>query len=185
MPFDLKVKEDPQDIKVVAKQKHVKKIKLVISKTLEGNVIIKDHDQINIIVMPEKGKILALPKGEYSEEVYAYQDKLFDYLLRNGVIVPDSVNGGNIYGSIEAKFPMEKKYEEEPLDVILYNIDRYIETHRQESAIKKKYIDDIENELLNPDGDHTTDLGEIPQERTKGSIPKWGYPVRGMYRYNY
>ena len=42
----------------------LKKIKLSIGKTLDGNILITDHQNMNVIVMPDKGIILAIPKGE-------------------------------------------------------------------------------------------------------------------------
>ena len=105
--------------------------------------------------------------------------------MTNGVITPDSIIGGNIYGSMEAKFAIEKKGEEEPLDVVLLNLYNFISKDKAEFSIRKRFIDDLEKELLNPDEESSTDLGEIPQEKFKGSIPKYGFPTRGIYRYNY
>lgn len=185
MPFQLKVLDNVEDLKIVAKEKEVKKIKLQIGKTLDGNILIKDHQSINVIIMPDKGKILAIPKGEFSDEVYTDQDQLFHHLLTQGVITPDSVVGGSIYGSLEAKYNMEKKGEEEPLDVVLLNVDAFISKDKAEYSIRKQYIDQLEKELLAPDEETSTDLGEVPQEKFKGSIPKYGFPTRGIYRYNY
>lgn len=185
MPFQLKVLDNVEDLKIVAKEKEVKKIKLQIGKTLDGNILIKDHQSINVIIMPDKGKILAIPKGEFSDEVYTDQDQLFHHLLTQGVITPDSVVGGSIYGSLEAKYNMEKKGEEEPLDVVLLNVDAFISKDKAEYSIRKQYIDQLEKELLAPDEETSTDLGEVPHEKFKGSIPKYGFPTRGIYRYNY
>ena len=185
MPIELKLIDNFGDSKLVVKEKTFKKIKLSIGKTLEGNMIITDHQNMNVIVMPEKGKILAIPKGEFSNDVYTDQDQMFQHLLINGVILPDSIIGGNIYGSMEAKFPIEKKGEEEPIDVVLLNLYNFISRDKKEFSIRKRFIDDLEKELLNPDEENSTDLGEIPQEKFKGSIPKYGFPTRGIYRYNY
>lgn len=185
MPIQVKLSDSIKDIKIVAKEKTFKKINLEIGKTLDGNVIITGHQNMHVIIMPEKGKIIALPKGEFSNDVYTDQDQMFNYLLINGVILPDSIIGGSIYGSLEAKFPTEKKGEEEPLDVVLYNLSAFINRDKKEFRVRKQYIDDLERELLNPPDEATTDLGEIPQEKFKGSIPKYGFPTRGIYRYNY
>jgi hypothetical protein len=42
-----------------------------------------------------------------------------------------------------------------------------------------------EKSLLKPDTESSTELGEVPSEEFKGSIPIYGYPTRGIYRYNY
>ncbi len=43
----------------------------------------------------------------------------------------------------------------------------------------------MEKALLQPSVGDSTELGEVPQEPFKGSIPKYGFPTRGIYRYNY
>ena len=46
-------------------------------------------------------------------------------------------------------------------------------------------LGDLEKELLQPEEEESTELGEVPQEKFKGSIPRYGFPTRGIYRYNY
>lgn len=184
MPLQLKIKTN-DDVVLKIKEKDSKTIKLKIGKTLDGNLIVQDHHLLDVIVMPEKGKILAIPKSEYNSEVYDDQDQLFQHLLGAGIITPDSITGGNIYGSLQAKYELSKKNEEEPLDVVLFGIFNFLNKERQVYSVRKQYIDDLERELLAPDEESSTELGEIPQERFKGSIPKYGFPTRGIYRYNY
>jgi hypothetical protein len=185
MPLQLKVVNNIDDLQVVAKQKQFKKIKLQMGKTLDGSILITGHQNMNVVIIPDKGKIIAMPKGEFSNDVYTDQDQLFNHLVIQGVVTPDSVIGGNIHGSLEAKFAIEKKGEEEPLDVVLLNLANFINKDKQEYSIRKKFIDDLERELLAPEEENSTELGEIPQEKFKGSIPKYGFPTRGIYRYNY
>lgn len=186
MPLALAVNSTPADeLTLTVKEKHVKKISLAIRKTLDGNLIVQDHHTINIIVMPEKGKILAFPKGEFTQDCYTDQDQLFQYLVSSGVVAPETVVGGNIYGSLEATFNKEKKGEEEPLEVVILNISNFLSKDKQEYGVRKRFIDDLEQALLQPDEEASTELGEVPQEKFKGSIPKYGFPTRGIYRYNY
>jgi hypothetical protein len=185
MPLQLKVVDSIENLQIVGKEKQFKKIKLQMGKTLDGNILITGHQSMNVIVIPDKGKIIAMPKGEFSNDVYTDQDQLFNHLMIHGVVSPESVIGGNIHGSLEAKFSIEKKGEEEPLDVVLLNLSNFINKEKQEYSVRKKFIDDLERELLSPDEESSTELGEIPQEKFKGSIPKYGFPTRGIYRYNY
>lgn len=183
---ELKIKtSDAGSLTLKIAPKKTKKVSLAIRKTLDGNLIIQDHHNMNIVVMPEKGKIVSFPKGEFNQDCYADQDQLFSFLTQTGVISADSIVGGNIYGSLEAKFTMDKKFEEEPLDVVILNITNFLSKDKAEYSIRKRFIDDLERELLAPDEETSTDLGEIPQEKFKGSIPKYGFPTRGIYRYNY
>jgi hypothetical protein len=176
---------DASDLTLSVKVKNVKKVNLAIRKTLDGNLIIQDHHNMNIVIMPDKGKIVSFPKGEFTQDCYTDQDQMFQFLTQNGVIQPDSIIGGNIYGSLEAKYQTEKKAEEEPLEVVILNISNFLTKDKQEYSVRKKFIDDLEKELLQPDEEDSTELGEVPHEKFKGSIPKWGFPTRGIYRYNY
>lgn len=186
MPIHLDIKDKPiGDINLILKDKNSKKISLAIRKTLDGNLLIQEHHSIYIVIQPDKGKVITFPKEEYNDECYADQDDLFKFLTSTGVIKSDSVNGGNIYGSLEAIFPTDKIEKEEPLEVVMLNIHNFLQKYRLKHSINKKYVEDLEQQLLNPDDEETTELGEIPQEEFKGSIPKWGFPTRGVYRYNY
>lgn len=186
MPIQLDFKDEPVgDIKLVLKDKNTKKISVAIRKTLDGNLLLQDHHSMNVVIMPEKGKILTFPKEEYNDLCYADQDDLFKFLTTAGVVQPNTINGSNIYGSLEAAYQKEKIGDEEPLEVVILNIHNFLNKHKIDHQINKKYIEDLENQMLNPGDEESTELGEIPQEKFKGSIPKWGFPTRGVYRYNY
>ena len=186
MPTRVVFKEpSPSEGTLVLKDREGKRINVSMRRTLDGNLMFTGHHCMSIVVMPEKSKIIAFPKGEFTDDVYANQDELFNFLTHAGVITPDTVIGGNIYGSIEAKYTSEKKSDEDPMEVVILNVHNFLTKDKQDHAIRKKYIDDLEKELLSADDEETTELGEVPQERTKGSIPKWGFPSRGIYRYNY
>lgn len=174
-----------EDVKLVLKDKNTKKINLALRKTLDNHILIQDHHTMNIVIMPDKGKILAFPKSEYTEDCYADQDQMFKYLTEAGVVKPDSINGGNIFGSIEASYNIEKSGEEEPFEVVILNIHNFLKKDKEEYSIRKKFIDDLENQLLHPEDEDTTEHGEISQEKFKGSVPLYGFPTRGIYRYNY
>ena len=48
----------------------VPQISLQLRKSLDCDFMIFDHMDIDIVVMPEKKKVLALAKETYSDEVY-------------------------------------------------------------------------------------------------------------------
>jgi len=186
MPFELSVQDKPlEDVHLVVKDKNTKKISLSVRKTLDGNLIIQDHHSINIIVVPDKGKILSFPKGEYSQDCYADQDDLFKHLTLNGVVKPESVNGSNLYGSLEGLYDTDKKGDEEPIDVVLLNVHTFLTKAKENHQVHKKYIDDLERNLLDPEEEESTEMGEVPHAKFKGAIPVYGFPTRGVYRYNY
>ncbi len=186
MPVELKVQEkSPESFELTIKNKDVKKINLSVRRTLDGNLMIQDHHSMHIVVMPDKGKIISMPKGEYNSDCYADQDDLFKFLSLNGVVKVDSINGNNLYGSLEGSYNTDKKGEEEPVEVVMLNIHNFLKGAKERHQVHKQYIDDLERNLLDPDDESTTELGEIPHEEFKGSIPKWGFLSKGIYRYNY
>ena len=62
------------------------KLKLDIRKTIDGNLIIADHPDIDIVIMPAKKKILALASKLNSGTVYGAQNRLFNFLAKHVVI---------------------------------------------------------------------------------------------------
>lgn len=171
-------------IMVKDKQTGVKK-EIQMSRTLNGDYVLKEHPDIDIIVLPQKNKILVLPKNDYSDQVYKLQSKFFDFMSKKGVVLPESVNGGSIYGSLQGMFPPSPAGGENPLQVVIYSAANFIEQERPIFVYEKEFEDAMERELIAPEVDDSTELGEVPQEPFKGSIPKYGFPTRGIYRYNY
>jgi hypothetical protein len=168
----------PQEQKADQKPRGKLGAKLNIRKTLDGNYYIYDHHYIDIILMPEKMKILAIPYSEsnkiaFSDLVYHTQDKFFDHLGRKGIIAPETVKGGNIFGSMEASI-LKPKDTVIPLDeLVLLNIASWIESQRPALEFDKKYEEEFDDRLTEPTDEESTELGEVPQESEKGSIPKY------------
>jgi hypothetical protein len=173
-------------IKVTITGKGGEQKEVNIRKTLSGDLMLREHPEIDIVVMPEKGKVLVLPKDEQTDHIYKLQEKLFKYMIQKGVILPESVFSGNVYGSLQGNYAKDTQLEGiDPLQVVVYNLANFIEDERPAFAYEQAYEDAMEKELLRPDTEDSTELGEVPQEPFKGSIPKYGFPTRGIYRYNY
>jgi hypothetical protein len=171
-------------IKIKDKQTGIQK-EMQIAKTLSGDYIMREHPEVDIVVMPQKQKILLLPKEQQNDYVYHTQEEIFKQLASKGVISADAISGGNVFGSLQATYPAQAAGGEDPLQVVIYNLADYIEQQRPTIAYEKAYEEEMEKSLLDPDTEESTELGEIPQEPFKGSIPKYGFPTRGIYRYNY
>lgn len=172
-------------INITIKDKEGVEKKLNIRKTLSGDYILREHPEIDVFVVPQKQKILVLPKDEQTESICSLQERLFDYLSRKGVIMPETIIGGNIYGSLQGGYAAQPPGGEDPLQVVIYSIASFIEDEMPKYRFEKSYEDRMEKALLQPDISDSTELGEVPQEPFKGSIPKYGFPTRGIYRYNY
>ena len=90
-----------------------------MSRTLAGDYILREHPEIDIIVMPQKNKLLTLPKEEYNDLTYSIQNNFFKYMTKKGVIIPESIVGGNIFGSLQAAYVPTPPGGENPLQVTL------------------------------------------------------------------
>lgn len=156
-----------------------------ISRTLGGDYLLREHPDLDIIVMPGKSKVLVMAKEDQSDYTYIIQEKLFDYMVKSGVILPETVIAGNVYGSLQGNFVPKPPGGENPLQVVIYSLANFIEKERPAILKDKELERDWEKSLLKPDTKDSTELGEVPAEEFKGSIPIYGYPTRGVYRYNY
>jgi len=154
------------------------KMKMILRKTLGGDFAIYDHYDMDIVVQPEKKQILAFAKSEMSDDVYAAQDRLFSFLQKKGVILPETVQGGNVYGSMQGTYP-ESKIGADATEVTIYTIGKFIEEEKPYYAFEDALEDAITQAELNPSKNDSTELGEVPQEKEKGTVSK--FPAMQSY----
>jgi hypothetical protein len=154
-------------------------VKLKVRRTLDANLIVSDHPDIDIVIMPEKMKIIAFSRDNYDDSIYQTQDRLMRYLFKKGVTTLDSITGGNVYGSIEAK--LIKPAQEIPIDnLMLMLVSKWIDKEKP-SFIYQKAIDDIYvDRVTEPDDDESTELGKVKAAKEKGSVP-----IHQVRRYAY
>tara|TARA_A100001515_G_scaffold144079_1_gene147058 strand:+ start:1285 stop:1872 length:588 start_codon:yes stop_codon:yes gene_type:complete len=159
------------------------KFKLDARKTLDGNIIIFDHGDVDIVIMPEKSKIVAFPKNAMNDIVYGAQDRLFKYLKDRGLITMGSVRGGNAYGSIEAEIPVTN--HPSPIKLIMLNISKWVGEERPYFEALD-FLDDMEEEhLTSPQEEDSTALGDVPHDDKKGSMITGLSLMHSPYYYNY
>ena len=176
--------EQPEEsgvkIDIVAKDRIEAKLKLRSS--INGDLMIMDHKDIDIVIKQADKKIVTFAKETLSDLVYGAESRLLEYLRSNGLIEIDSIQGGNIYGSLEGKLQEGPKV----VEVTLMKIAEWMEEEAPMIAGRTAY-DDMEDEhLLSPDGEYSTELGEVPQADEKGSITKSSIFAPYMYgRYTY
>tara|TARA_R110000824_G_scaffold188779_2_gene370133 strand:- start:2875 stop:3567 length:693 start_codon:yes stop_codon:yes gene_type:complete len=165
------------------------RVKLKIRKTLDGSFVIFDHPDIDIVIMPQMFKIMAFAKDQMGDHIYATQSRLFDFLMRRGTVVLDSVQGGNLYGSLEGNIPPVSDPNIDPIDVAIYVIAKFIDEEKPYYDREEKYKDDVDDWMLEPEDDHSTDIDwavKTHQPR-KGVQNRWpgsaaAYGLTGMYR---
>ena len=157
-----------KEINISIKPKVFKEVALEVRKSLDGNIMIFDHQDIDIVIVPESNKVVTFPKGEYSKHVYPSQDKLFNYLRKDGVIQYDSIKGGNIFMSMEAI--IAESEEVNVIDATLYSISKFMNGEKEIFAYEDNMEKEEEAHLTEPTDKDSTELGEVPEEPRKGSI---------------
>jgi len=106
--------------------------------------------------------------------------------MEHGVVEPETVRGSNVFGSLLAEYP-ENEEIKNLSEIVLYNIALFMleESDYMETVTKMEM--EREEDLLNPSDADSTELGEVPQETTKGSMqpyyPGYSYGLAGIYRY--
>jgi hypothetical protein len=173
----VKVNDPPLRVNIHDPTKQVFEFKLNVRRALNGDLMIFDHNDIDIMILTEKKKIVAFAKDMMSDIVYGAENRLFTHLRRQGVIAYDSIQGGNVYGSMEGLM-LEMKGDKQPetIDYVLYQISEWMNTERPYFESNQAYDDMMDDHLLNPDDEFSTELGEVPHEEEKGGILQ-----RGMF----
>jgi len=146
------------------------KVSLNMRKTLDGKIMIFDHMHFDIIVDTTKNKIITFPKNIMDEEVYDTQNKYFKHLHNEGIIQPESVKSGNVYASIEAKYPDAVDENTSSAQIILLSTKKFIEEQQPYFEAAEFIENEIEDQYVDPDDEDSTELGEVPQAPKKGSI---------------
>jgi len=141
-----------------------------IARTIDGQILVKDHPEIDIVIDPLKNKIMTMNKEGFDYESYGHSDEFFNAMHKAKIIEPDSIKASNVFGSFEALIRKPILDSEDSLQQTLLTVARFIVKERDffnyTSDIKKE----MEKRLFTPEDHETTELGEIPHEEAKGSI---------------
>mgnify|MGYP001278678435 CR=1 FL=1 len=157
-------------------------LSLNVRKSADGNIMIMDHTDIDVIVMPGKNKVLAIAKDNFTDDVYDSQNRLFKYLGKKGVIDLSSIRSGNVYGSLEGSYIAETFNEADPIQTIVFGIGKFMEEEKPYFMYSSKMADEETNRVTDPD--KATSLGDVDHEANKGNIPvdpRGGYYLYPMF----
>jgi hypothetical protein len=156
-------------------------VSLKMSKNVDGTFVIKDHDYFDIFILPEKKRIVTIPKMGMGEGVYQHQKSYLDALMRRGALISDSIEGGMVYGTLQSR--LGESEEVSPIQVVLYETERYMKEYRVENQLAKEYEEAIEDRFTSPTDEESTDSGEIDPEEKRRShevdIPYYSYAGYG------
>jgi hypothetical protein len=157
---------------------------MLARESLNGDIMIFEHKDIDIVIMQEKKKVVAFAKEMLNDNVYGAEKRLFDHLRKTGIIQFDSIQGGNVYGSMEAAVLDSKKYD--PMKSALVQIYEWCKSEKPSNEFLESHDDMMQDNMLNPDDEHATELGEVPHEEEKGSILQRNLFAPYLYgRYTY
>lgn len=170
MPFEFEIKGKRYSIRLKAR------------KALNGDIFITDHPWIDIVLSPENMKVMTFPRvKQMTEDIYDTQMRLLDFMRRKGVIEPDSIQGSNALYGIEATIHQEEDYGH-PLQVAIWTISKWLDEEMPMVGSVNDYRKKRRKEIVDPNVDDSTELGEVPHSREKGNrntyVNSWG----GVYR---
>ena len=167
MPIKFKIGDDSPTQEQKAPQAT---IGLKISKTLDGNLLINDHQYVDIVIMPTEGRIVTMPKPYAEKDVYDYQKDLMYYLFKNGITDAMTPEGGAFIGMMETTYPLDS-------DVEVFN---FLNPENPE-----EYDKNIEDNFVNPPDSETTKYGEIPPYQDTPGANAIGDPTYTFAGYGY
>lgn len=160
------------------------RIQLKARRTLDGNIMIMDHEDIDVVFLPEKSKCVTFPKESMSEKVYAAQDRMFKYFVRKGIVDRSTVRGGNVFGSLEADVLESTTPGIDQTQAFLYTIHEYMTEEKPYFKTSSEYDDERLDALLRPGDEESTELGDVEQSDRKGSMHKQIGPYGFQYNYS-
>ena len=164
-------------------EKETIRLEMDIRKSISGDLLIFDHGDIDIVLSTSTNKVTAFPKETMNDLVYGAQNRLFAFLRKKGVIVSESIQAGSFCGAMEAQLQKPFKESIDSAKLTLINLNTFIEEERPYFESMEAIIAMDDNELLHPDKEHSTELGEVPQASEQGSIRKGN--VRDSYALTY
>jgi len=159
------------------------RLELDVRKSMNGDLMIFDHGDIDIVLSTKNNKITAFPKETMNDLVYGAQNRLFAHLRKKGLVIADSIQGGSFYGSFEGLMEEASAEDLSTAKFALINISNFIDEERPYFESTEAFISMADDELVHPDKADSTELGEVPQRSEQGSI-RPGY-IRDPYSLSY
>lgn len=127
------------------------RVRLDIRKTLDGNIVVRDHDLFDIMIFPAEGRIETYPKDNSDPLSFRSQRTFFMFLVDKGVVNRKSIDGGEIYGSLEGEFLESEMEEQSSLQALIYVIYKYMEKEKPKLKFTSDIIKKRMKDLVDPD----------------------------------
>ena len=171
-------------IKIKITQDDAPKIEMVARRALNGDIMIFEHDLIDIVVSPSKKKVVAFPKERLERETYPVQDRFFNFLAKKGVLDRSNVQGGNIFSSMESELFESTIEGVDAVQSALFATSLFLEEEMPDIMARRHLQHDLMTYHLDPSEEDSTELGEIPQKDKKGSLDSRVRPYGYQYLYS-
>ena len=157
------------NIKIGDKNPEGISLKLNIRKTISGDIQVCDHSDVDIVILPDKKKIIVFAKSSLNDEVYDTQDRFFNFLALKGVIKRESVQSGDVYGSMMAEYP-DAVNDANTTQLVVFNIGKFIEEEKPHMEMEAHFEEEFERSLTEPNEENSTELGDVEQKEKKGGM---------------
>ena len=169
-------------MKISIKDKKVfsKKIELQVRKLLNGDLLLNSHPEMDIVVSIEGGEVHCYPKPNVGYDAYSTQDRFMEYLTNKGIVQRDSIRAGSVSNSIMGSLLPTTEKGVDPYQVCILGIYNFLNKEEPYFQILQDFEEGYEEDLLDPDVESSTELGEVPHIEQKGSVPPGKY-----YGYGY
>jgi|TARA_R110002096_G_scaffold202882_2_gene387657 hypothetical protein len=159
----------------------VTSFKMKARRAINGDIMVFDHADVDIVLSPTTSKIVAFSKEAMSDLVYGAQDRLFSFLSKKGIVDRASVQSGNVYGSMEGT--ILPGVDRDSFRMALINLSKWVDEERPYFEFAEKFGELMVDRFTDPDEEASTELGEVPHDLTKGALrPGYNY---GPYWQNY
>jgi hypothetical protein len=144
--------------------------KLNMRRSLDNQLLIFPHQDIDVIINQKNGKILTVGTDhKVSDRVYDSQNRFFKMLIKRGIVDPASVRMGNVYGCLEGVILTPSDSNVNRYDVALRETVRWIEQEQPDFTEREFRKKERVEDLTDPEDKDSTELGKVKQKKTQGS----------------
>jgi hypothetical protein len=153
-------------------------------KAVNGDLLIYDHDLIDIVVSRTNNKLSTFPKTTVTEECYYAQKELLESLAGLGVLDRASIRAGAVHSSLEATILESVEETVSGFQITLLEVYNFLQEEEPNIQSRKMYKGKLQDFFLDPDAGDSTELGEIPHDEKKGSLDHQVRPYGYQYMYS-
>ena len=165
-------------------QNVLKTVAFEARRSVSGDLMIYDHDLIDIVVSKEGLKVTTFPKTDNKTESYLVQESLLYHLSKSGILRRSSIRSGSFYSSLEGDILESAIEGVSSYQSALLEIYNFLQEEKPNVDARKLYSKDLQQYFLDPSEEDTTDLGEVPHKEKKGTMDHQMRPYGYQYMYS-